>query len=122
MIKKVSHISIFVTDQNIAFDFYSNKLGLILHTDAAFGTERWLTLTTKEDKEFEICLILSKDFKPHSAPILAFLTDDCYKEFEDLKSKGVQFLSEPKDEPWGIGTTFKDPFGNLLYLNQPKKG
>ena len=58
MITKLSHTSIYVLDQNSAHDFYVNKLGFKVHTDAPMGPdERWLTLTAPEQGDMEITLM-----------------------------------------------------------------
>ena len=52
--------------------------------------------------------------------ILNFLVDDCVAAYENLKSKGVEFMKPPSDEDWGGRVarlaTFRDPDGNLLQL------
>jgi uncharacterized glyoxalase superfamily protein PhnB len=50
----------------------------------------------------------------------AFRTADCRKTFEELKAKGVEFVSEPKDHFYGVDAVFKDPFGNWFSMSQPK--
>ena len=50
----------------------------------------------------------------------AFQTADCRKTFKELKAKGVEFVSEPKDQFYGVEAVFKDPFGNWFSLTQPK--
>ena len=48
-----------------------------------------------------------------------FNTDDCRRTYEELKAKGVQFLSEPAERPYGIEAVFKDNSGNWFSLTQP---
>ena len=49
MITKLNHVSIFVLDQDSAFDFYVNKLGFTVNTDASMGPgKRWLTVNPPE--------------------------------------------------------------------------
>jgi uncharacterized glyoxalase superfamily protein PhnB len=50
----------------------------------------------------------------------AFQTADCRKTFAELKAKGVEFLSEPKDQFYAVEAVFKDPFGNWFSMTQPK--
>ena len=45
-------------------------------------------------------------------------TDDCRAEFEELKGRGVEFVEEPEDRPYGIDAGFRDPSGNHLRLTQ----
>ena len=48
MITKMNHVSIFVLDQDSAYDFYVNKLGFKVHTDAPMGPgKRWLPIQVK---------------------------------------------------------------------------
>ncbi len=49
-----------------------------------------------------------------------FDTDDCRKTYEELKRKGVEFLSEPQDRPYGVEAVFKDTSGNWFSLTQHK--
>jgi catechol 2,3-dioxygenase-like lactoylglutathione lyase family enzyme len=127
MIKKMTHITILVKDQDQALKFYTEKLGFEIHTDAKMedGT-RWLTLVLPGQIDLEFSLL-----KPETKEGLdqvgkqggvygigIFETDDCNKTYELLKARGVDFIGEPTEEPWGIGVTFKDLYGNQFYLNQ----
>ena len=47
-------------------------------------------------------------------------TDDCRKTFDDLKAKGVTFLQEPDERPYGVEALFRDDSGNWFSLTQPK--
>jgi catechol 2,3-dioxygenase-like lactoylglutathione lyase family enzyme len=58
MITKVSHVTFFVLDQDKAYDFYVNKLGFKVNTDAKMENGfRWLTLTPPEQPDLEIALL-----------------------------------------------------------------
>src|SRR4051794_32514215 len=108
MISKLSHISIYVLDQESAYDFYVNKLGFEVKTDAKMDNGfRWLTVCPKEqgDEHFEIVLMATdspmadpKDMEMLRGLIKkgvmgagVFFTDDCRKTYEELKAKGVHF-------------------------------
>ena len=71
MITKMNHVSIFVLDQDSAYDFYVNKLGFKVHTDAPMGPGmRWLTVCAPEQPELEITLMKIEDgmmFKGNTA-------------------------------------------------------
>jgi catechol 2,3-dioxygenase-like lactoylglutathione lyase family enzyme len=45
MIEKLTHTTVWVLDQDEALEFYTQKLGFQLHTDARLGDFRWLTVT-----------------------------------------------------------------------------
>jgi catechol 2,3-dioxygenase-like lactoylglutathione lyase family enzyme len=143
MIQKMSHATIYVLDQDQAKDFYVDKLGFELKADyTAPNGFRWLTVVPKGQSEFEIALLkvgsaappesnggetAKKDIDAMAALLKkgwlstgAFQTADCRKTSAELKAKGVEFVSEPKDEFWGITAVIKDPFGNYFSMTQPK--
>ncbi len=136
MIQKLSHATIFVADQEAAKDFYVNKLGFEVNTDATMdGGFRWLTVSVKGQPELEIILmkiaknpfcddeaveLLQKLQKKGVLGAGAFHTADCRKTYEELKAKGVEFKFPPTERFYGIETVFKDNSGNWFSLTQPK--
>jgi len=54
-----------------------------------------------------------------SKPLLTIESDNCQRDYEQLKQAGVEFLSEPTTEQWGVSTAFKDLYGNVIYMCQP---
>lgn len=135
MIKKMSHASIFVLNQERALDFYRDKLGFKVHTDAMIGEDfRFLTLTAPDQPDFEIILmepkagfLMDAETTTQLRAIIekgvlgagAFHTDDCQATYEELKSRGVEFSSGPAARPYGIEAVFKDDSGNWFSLTQP---
>ena len=138
MIRKMSHATIFVANQEEALSFYRDKLGFQVHTDAMVGDDfRWLTLNVPDQPDFEIVLMEPKPgmlMDEATANQLrdlmskgvmgagVFNTDDCRATYDDLKSKGVEFLTEPAKRPYGIEAVFKDNSGNWFSLTQPSEG
>ena len=138
MIRRMSHATIFVANQNDALEFYRDKLGFVVHTDAMVGEDfRWLTMCTKDQPDFEIVLMEPKAgmlMDEATATQLrsliekavlgagVFNTDDCRATYEELKAKGVEFLSEPAERHYGIEAVFKDNSGNWFSLTQPIEG
>jgi catechol 2,3-dioxygenase-like lactoylglutathione lyase family enzyme len=147
MIQKMSHATIYVLDQDQAKDFYVGKLGFEVKVDQSLPSGfRWLTVAPKGQSELEIILMKvgsgtnfikmkggeagkndTKDVDAMAALLKkgmfnagAFQTADCRKTFEELKAKGVEFVSEPKDQFYGVEAVFKDPFGNWFSMTQPK--
>ncbi|MDW3652399.1 MAG: VOC family protein [Bacteroidia bacterium] len=137
MIAKLSHASIYVLDQESAYDFYVNKLGFKVHTDAPMGPDmRWLTVTPPEQPDLEITLMPIKAgmmYDQETADALATLVkkgtfgfgvfecNDIYATYEELKAKGVEFKKEPTKEFYGIEALFKDDSGNWFSLGQKKE-
>lgn len=126
MFTKITHVSLFVHDQDAALAFYQ-KIGFVLHTDAAFGPMRWLTLCMPEQKDVEVALIKA-DTEQEKAlvgkqagdkPVISLESNDCLADYERLKAAGIEFLEKPAQQPWGISMAFKDVSGNLIYVCQP---
>jgi catechol 2,3-dioxygenase-like lactoylglutathione lyase family enzyme len=132
----MSHTTVYVLDQDAAYDFYINKLGFEVRTDAKMGeTFRWLTVGPKGQPDIEIVLMKVAP-TPHldaeSAETLktlvakgamgtgVFETADVQKTYDDLKGKGVEFLQPPTERFYGIEALFKDNSGNWFSLTQRK--
>lgn len=138
MIRRLSHATIFVKDQNEALSFYRDKLGFQVHTDAMVGDDfRWLTVNTKDQPDFEMILmepkagmLMDEATATQLRQIMekgvlgagAFNTDDCQATYEELKSRGVEFIAEPAERPYGIEAVFRDNSGNWFSLTQPNEG
>lgn len=133
----MNHLSIYVLNQDSAYDFYVNKLGFKVHTDAQMGPGmRWLTVTPPEQPDLEIILMpieKGMQFTAETAEQLrnliqkgtfgpgVFECDDIYATYEELKTKGVEFTKPPKEEFYGVEALFKDDSGNWFSLGQKKK-
>ena len=134
MITRANHFSIFVLNQDTAYDFYVNKLGFKVHTDASMGPDkRWLTVTPPEQPELEITLMAIDEgmmFKKESAETMrklvkagtfgfaVFECNDLMATYEELKGKGVKFTKEPKREFYGFEALFIDDSGNWFSLGE----
>jgi catechol 2,3-dioxygenase-like lactoylglutathione lyase family enzyme len=134
MIKRMSHTTIYVEDQDRAYDFYTKKLGFEVRTDARMDNGfRWLTVGPKGQPELEIALMQPRAgmmFDEETVKLMhelrkrgafgggVFQTDDCRKTYEELKSRGVEFTSEPAEKPYGIEALFRDDSGNWFSLTE----
>jgi len=133
MIKKLSHATIYVTNQEEAKKFYTEKLGFDVRTDVTMEGFRWLTVGPKSQPDMEIVLMEPKAgfmFDEATAKQMrdliakgamgagVFDTDDCQATYEELKKKGVEFLSPPQERPYGVEAIFKDNSGNWFSLTQ----
>ena len=137
MITKVSHVTFFVKDQQKAYDFYVTTLGFKVNTDVTMENGfRWLTLNPPEQPDLEIALIpplaegaMGYDEETRNAfRVLlekgalgagVLHTPDCRATYEELKSKGVQFKGEPKEQFYGIEAIISDGQGNWFSMTQP---
>ncbi len=146
MITKFSHTTLFVTDQQKAYDFYVTKLGFKVNTDAVMENGyRWLTVTPPDQPSLEIVLMevlhqsmaqsagctdgLDEESRNAFKVLLekgilgagVLHTNDCRATYEELKAKGVQFKSEPREQFYGTEAVLFDGCGNWFSLTQPKE-
>jgi catechol 2,3-dioxygenase-like lactoylglutathione lyase family enzyme len=136
MITRVSHVTYFVTDQEKAYQFYVEKLGFKVCTDAKMENGfRWLTVTPPDQPDLEIALInpVAGDMGYDDATKAAFKlllekgalgagvlhTPDCRATYEELKGKGVGFKSEPREQFYGTEAILFDGLGNWFSMTQP---
>ena len=139
MIDRMSHVCIYVLDQDRAKQFYTEKLGFEVRSDIAMGGEfegagegfRWLTVGPPERPDEEFILVdCAMGHDPQTASQLRELvakgalgpgvmaTADCQKTYEELSAKGVVFLQEPTKRPYGVEAIFRDDSGNWFSLTQ----
>src|SRR5262245_58756799 len=117
MLQKLSHVTVWVLDQERACEFYTGKLGFEVRTDQRLGGFRWLTVGPQGQKEMEMVLLPAaagpmldeagaaalRDLVGKGALCVGILeTDDCRATYEELKNKGVVFHSSPQERPYGI--------------------
>ena len=133
---KIANAQLWVHDQDEALDFYTKKLGMEVRSDvtvAEMGNFRWLTVGPAGQPDTAIVLMAIPGppvFEPETAEQVKSLTakgaagtiflttDDCRASYEELKSRGVEFVEEPEDRPYGIDSAFRDPSGNHIRLTE----
>ena len=123
---KVTIITVLVLDQDVAIDFYTNKLGFELVEDKPFGESRWVTIASPNQQDLTLALELATtaEDKAHvgkQARGHAFLgldTSDCVADYRRMQRLGVKFLGEPQSGPWGTGVQLEDLYGNKFFLSQ----
>lgn len=129
--------TIWVLDQDSAKEFFTRKLGLELRDEMTLGEGgmRWVTVGAKDQPELKLTLMIPgpPSLDPESAEQLkaliakgvlgagAFNTDDCHAAYRELSAKGVTFIQEPQDRPYGIEAIFRDDSGNWYSLTQPSE-
>jgi len=138
MIQRLSHVTIWVLDQDEAYDFYVNKLGFSVNTDARMDNGfRWLTVTTKGQPDLEIVLMptdpgsmMDQETSDALRTLIrkgklgsgVFATADCRKTYEELKAKGVEFSQPPTERFYGVEALMKDNSGNWFSLSSALPG
>jgi catechol 2,3-dioxygenase-like lactoylglutathione lyase family enzyme len=126
MSQGIDTVGLYVRDQDEAIEFYVEKLGFKIHTDAKNGDYRWLTVQHPDQPSFQLGL-----FKPgpptHDAgtaqalaevvakgamPPLVLKVDDCRAAYERMRARGVEFTQEPVERYGSVDAGFRDPSGN----------
>jgi catechol 2,3-dioxygenase-like lactoylglutathione lyase family enzyme len=136
MLKQLTHVNVWVHDQDEALAFYTEKLGLELRDDVTVPEMvnfRWLTVGPPAQPDFALALmtvpgppVFDPDTREKLTELMAkgavgglfFSTDDCQATYEELKSRGVEFQQEPTTQPYGTDAAFRDPSGNNARLVQ----
>jgi len=117
MIRGVKFVSIPVTDQDRALAFFTEKLGFRVLTDQPFSeTQRWIELGIAGADTRVVLFRTEEGPQPGRMMNLTLWTDDVEGTARELKRNGVEFVAEPKKEPWGTFAIFKDPDGNSFVL------
>lgn len=133
MFTNISILSLWVSDQDAARDFYVDKLGFEAGSDVRLGDYRWITIHHPNQPELEINLAvvgppldpelqdaIRRSLAKGSMPGFGLSTDDCRKTYEELVGKGVTFVQEPADRPYGVEAVMRDVSGNWLVLVENK--
>jgi catechol 2,3-dioxygenase-like lactoylglutathione lyase family enzyme len=124
MFSKIMYVTVFVSDQDRALDFYTNSFGFQKHADYKGPEGRFLTIALK-DQGFEVLLWLGSAGAADTTPGVGTLfieSDDLRTDFAGLKARGVKFLEpEPEVYPFGMRVTAFDPDGNPVALRQTRK-
>jgi len=126
---KIGHITLLVKDFDEALNFYVEKLGFEKRQDAKFvGGMRWVTVSPK-GQDLELTFVLTDTEEKQKAlgkqagdhVFMTLQTDDCKRDYEAMKAKGVKFYGEPTKQMYGTDVVFEDLYGNLIDLIQRSK-
>ncbi len=134
MITNVSLVTVYCLDQDATRDFYVDRLGFTVKTDISMGEGfRWLTVGHPGQPELDVVLMhpgpplddeaaafFRRQLEKGQMGGLGLRVDDCRKTFEELSAKGVTFLQEPSDRPYGVEAVIRDNTGNWLVLVEPR--
>lgn len=130
MKQNIAHVALVVRDYDEAIDFYVNKLkfDLVDDTYQPEQDKRWVVVAPPNSRG--VALLLAKASKPEQhafvgnqagGRVFLFLnTDDFWRDYEYMKSVGVNFIREPKEQDYGLVAVFEDLYGNLWDLLQLK--
>lgn len=126
MSQGVGVAGLYVRDQDEALEFYVDKLGFGVHTDARNGDYRWLTVQHPDQPSFQLGLfkpqpptvdeataqILDGVVAKGAMPPLVFVVNDCRAAYDQFRARGVEFTQEPIERYGSVDASFRDPSGN----------
>ena len=123
---RLTVVKVFVKNHEDARRFYVDQLGFIVSEDNQLGDYRWLLVRPPDTPDVAINLELAQTEQQRALvgqqgggqPLFGLATDDCRRDYEALKTRGVVFDGEPKTMPYGTGVMLQDLYGNKLYLNE----
>ena len=120
MITHARSVGIYIKDQDRSLDFFINKLGFQKLVDQPMGPDsRWIEVAPPGAQTvFVLFTPPGQEDRVGTFSNVVFNCDDIHKTHKDLRSKGVEFVDEPKQMQWGPWATFKDPDGNVYGLTQ----
>ena len=128
MKQSIIHIALVVRDYDEAIAFYTQKLHFTLVEDIyqPVQDKRWVVVAPPNSSG--TTLLLARASKPEQEPFIGnqtggrvflFLnTDDFWRDYNEMVSKGIKFIRPPKEESYGLVAVFEDLYGNLWDLLQ----
>lgn len=128
MKQSIVHIALVVRDYDEAIDFYTNKLHFTLVEDTYQPEQdkRWVVVAPPNSHG--TTLLLARASKSEQEPfvgnqaggrVFLFLnTDDFWRDYNEMVSKGIKFIRPPKEADYGMVAVFEDLYGNMWDLLQ----
>jgi len=135
MPQTIAHITLVVRDYDEAIQFFTQSIGFELiedtpSTDRQGRDKRWVLIASRGSRGTQILLAKAESEEEVSrignqtgGRVFLFLhTDDFWRDYRAMREKGVRFVREPKEEPYGTVAVFEDLYGNKWDLLQPTRG
>lgn len=126
-IQRISHLTIYVREQQAALDWYRHKLGFVvcMDNDLVVPGQRWLTVCPEGNADTQLALVLARTDEERSRIgnnlMVVLRTDDCYAEMQRLAAAGVDIVDPPARVPWGVSGIIRDLLGNPYNLVGPDR-
>jgi catechol 2,3-dioxygenase-like lactoylglutathione lyase family enzyme len=126
MKQAIIHLALVVRDYDEAIEFFTRKLHFTLVEDTyqPEQNKRWVVVTPTGSTG--TTLLLARASTPEQTEFIGnqtggrvflFLeTDDFWRDYNEMKSLGIEFVRGPNDETYGTVAVFKDLYGNLWDL------
>jgi catechol 2,3-dioxygenase-like lactoylglutathione lyase family enzyme len=130
MIKSLAHVALLVDDYDKAIDYYQHILNFTLLEDTVLSdSKRWVLIAPKGAKECSIVLAKAVDNEQKSrignqtgGRVFLFLySDNLQRDYQTFLDNKVRIVQPPRNESYGSVFVFKDIYGNLWDMIEPKK-
>lgn len=131
MKQSILHIALVVKDYDEAIEFYTKKLNfeLVEDTYQPEQDKRWVVVSPPGSNGVTLLLARASDTEQEKyignqagGRVFLFLgTDDFWRDYNQMVSRGVKFVREPKKQVYGTVAVFEDLYGNLWDLLERKK-
>ena len=130
MKQQLVQIALVVRDYDEALAFYTGVLGFVLIEDRYVPEQdkRWVVVAPPGDAATQ--LLLARASTPQQSAcignqtggrlVLFLHTDDFWRDHNAYTARGVEFIREPSEQPYGTVAVFRDLYGNLWDLIQPR--
>ena len=125
-ITRISHLTVYVHDQDEALCWYQDNLGFeVCMDDSKLVPElRWLTISPAANRDTQIVLMPARNDDERSRVgsnlITVLNTDDCRGDMARLAANGVEIVEAPGEVPWGVSGIIRDLYGNPYNLVGPQ--
>ncbi|HLM73997.1 MAG TPA: VOC family protein [Polyangiaceae bacterium] len=128
MKQSIAHVALVVRDYDEAIEFFTKKLHFTLVEDTYQPEQdkRWVVVAPPGSAG--ATLLLARASRPEQEPFIGnqsggrvflFLnTDDFWRDYNEMLSRGIKFVRDPKKEAYGMVAVFEDLYGNLWDLLQ----
>ncbi|GHH47560.1 MULTISPECIES: VOC family protein [Gammaproteobacteria] len=128
MNRRLALVTLVVADYDEAIAWFTGKLGFELVQDLDQGRKRWVVVAPPGGRGAGLLLARASDEAQRArigdqtgGRVGFFLhTDDFWRDYRAMRGHGVEFLEEPREEPYATVAVFRDLYGNTWDLLEPK--
>jgi catechol 2,3-dioxygenase-like lactoylglutathione lyase family enzyme len=134
----LSYATVLVPDQAAAREFYVGTLGFEKREDYEMPDgKRWLSVAPPGEADPRLAVVDAAADHPRlpddpdrkrervgsqvgDYAAFVFSVEDCRATHETLSERGVEFVADPYGTPWGVEASFRDPWGNVYEVVEPR--
>jgi catechol 2,3-dioxygenase-like lactoylglutathione lyase family enzyme len=127
--QRIAHVALIVDDYDEALRFYTETLNFELIEDTYLPEQdkRWVLVSPPGGQSCTLLLARATTAEQQSrvgnqtgGRVFLFLqTDDFWRDYEQMRGRGVRFVRAPAEQPYGMVAVFEDLYGNLWDLLGP---